>query len=80
MDSARDKNHLIHNLGKFVWIPPEISLLDLQKSEGKFPFGPVETTFSSRAATGFASWTTFGEDVVPMEAFVDRNFNFMKNI
>ena len=55
MDSARDKNNLIHSHEKFAWVSPQIFILDLQKSEGKFPFGPVETTFSSRAATGFAS-------------------------
>ena len=53
--SSRYKNNLMLSCEKFTWVPPKISLLDLQKSEGKFPFGPVETTFSSRAATGFAS-------------------------
>ena len=50
-----DKSNLTLGRKKFSWIAPQISLLDLQNSEGKFPFGPVETTFSSRAATGFAS-------------------------
>ena len=53
--SSRYKNNLMFCCEKFKWVPPKISHLDLQKSEGKFPFGPVETTSSSRAATGFAS-------------------------
>ena len=55
MASAHERNSLILSEEKFTWVPPKISLLDLNKSKGKFPFGPVETTFSSRAATGFAS-------------------------
>ena len=55
MASAHERNSLITSGEKFIWVPPKISLLDLNRSKGKFPFGPVETTFSSRAATGFAS-------------------------
>ena len=55
MASAHERNSLIISGEKFIWVPPKISLLDLNRSKGKFPFGPVETTFSSRAATGFAS-------------------------
>ena len=32
-----DKIHLIHSPEKFAWVSPQISLLDLQRSEGKFP-------------------------------------------
>ena len=55
MASAHERNSLTLREEKFTWVPPKIYLLDLNKSKGKFPFGPVETTFSSRAATGFAS-------------------------
>ena len=62
MTSADCNDNLLTAQQKLKWFSPQISLLDLQKSEGKFPFGPVETTFSSKAATGFASWNIFRED------------------
>ena len=55
MTSADCNENLLTTKQKLTWFAPQISLLNLQKSGGKFPFGPVETTFSSKAATGFAS-------------------------
>ena len=52
MASAQDKNDLMICQEKLEWIAPQISLLDLHKSEGKILFA---AEYSENAATGGAS-------------------------